>query len=136
MAMRRMGEDDYRRLGKQAGFEWVGDALPEDMLQKTEWRCLRAGHKFSMRGANVYLAVTQGGRGCPYCSRRWRRAGVDYHRLAKRHDIEWVGGELPRNTRELTEWRMPDGTLRQCSYRTIDARVRKFGAPEFRVEDR
>lgn len=134
--MRKMTENDYKRLGQQAGFEWIGAVLPEDMLQKTDWRCRRAGHKFQMRGANVYLAVTQGGRGCPYCSRRWRRTGVDYHGLAKRHGIEWVGVDLPRNTREATRWRLPDGTIVEQSYRAIDARVTQFGNHQMRVDGR
>jgi hypothetical protein len=134
--MRKMTEEDYKRLGKQAGFEWMGPQLPEDMLQRTEWRCLRAGHKFLMRGANVYLAVTQGGRGCPYCSRRWRRTGADYHALAKRHGVEWVGERLPPNTRTPTEWRLPDGDIIEQAYRAIDVRATQLGNHQLRVDGR
>jgi len=134
--MERKTKNDYEKLGRQAGFEWISVELPTDMLEKTRWRCAH-GHEFDMRGANVHLAVMHpGSRGCPYCSHRWRRTGADYHRLAKQHEVEWVGGDVPQNTREKTPWRLPDGQTRHESYRTLAARVTKLGNPQLRVERR
>lgn len=113
---RRYDESDYRRLAEQSDLEWVGGFLPDTVLDLTEWRCPR-GHVFGMRAANVYM-----GHRCPHCSYRKRKAQVDYMTLAKRHGVEWVGDDLPRDVRQRTMWRMPDGKIVRLSYRVLASR--------------
>lgn len=134
--MQRNTREDYEKLAKSKGLKWLGPDLPESMLVKTRWQCLRdPKHVFEMRGANVHMMSppsdrgggTNSGRGCPYCSHRWRRTATDYHLLAKKHGVEWAG-ELPKSTRDDTLWRMPDGKMVSLSYRALSSRVTQLGA--------
>lgn len=124
--MRRMTAEDYHKLARSKDLEWIGDEVPTDMLQLTKWRC-RRGHEFWARASNVknFNPLTEHGRvrgrHCPYCSGRWRKTLTDYHEMAARHGVEFVG-PMPVNTREHTRWRMPDGEEFMASYRALATR--------------
>ena len=127
--MRRYTESDYHELAASKDLEWIGDVLPDNVLAPTEWRCKRAGHVFKARAANVMHMepLTPGGyiqgRNCPKCTHRWRRGKTDYHKLAKRHGLDWMSAYgQPKTTRDPTAWQMADGKVLVASYRALDSR--------------
>lgn len=57
----RKTEQDYRDTAKRRGFEWIGEVLPENVFEKTWWRCPK-GHEWEADYHNI-----RKGRGCPLC---------------------------------------------------------------------
>jgi hypothetical protein len=118
---RKMAQD-YHDLANEHGFEWIGVHVPHDTVTPTTWRCKAKGHIWVTRYNKIY-----DGRLCPYCCRLWRKVEEDYHAMASRHGVTWVGPELPENVRIPTIWALPDGTEFTATYRTMFTRTQPVG---------
>lgn len=117
----RKTRSDYKRIGSNRGFSWVGEEEPESTLHITKWMCGK-GHLFTARYADIYW-----GRGCPECSLRSRKTDEDYRRMARAHGITYVG-PLPHNRNELTWWKIPGANEEpfQASYKSLHERTWKI----------
>lgn len=102
---------DYHALAAERGFEWLGPEA-SNIKVKTHWRCPE-GHIFSMR----YNSVQQG-QGCPYCAGLAPKTAADYHTLAQKRGLEWIG-DLPLNIKSKTNWRCNQGHAFQISYNEL-----------------
>jgi very-short-patch-repair endonuclease len=102
---------DYHVLAEQHGFRWLG---PEVFLtsSKTIWEC-RHGHKWEAR----YNDILQG-YGCPFCSGKAPKVSADYHALAEKLDLHWLGPEVP-NVRTQTTWECRHGHKWEARYNDI-----------------
>ena len=121
VARRRLTVSDYRNVAKEHGFEWVGSVLPTSALERTTWKCRAKGHFWETRYNKIYE-----GRRCPYCTEYWHKTSMDYERLAEHHGIEWTSEIIPNNTRLYTNWKLPDGTFFEQSYRNLRARASRI----------
>jgi hypothetical protein len=119
---KRKTAQDYHELAAANGFEWVGVHVPHDTVTPTTWKCKAKGHLWVTRYNKIY-----DGRQCPYCSRLWRKVEEDYHAMALRHGVKWVGEEVPENVRMPTKWELPDGTEFTATYRTMFTRTLPVG---------
>lgn len=99
---RRVNADQYHELAAKYGLEWVGDGLPESTRHKTLWKCAN-GHVFESRYNQV-----QYGHGCAYCAGVAPKSPEDYHSLASRRGIRWLGPEV-ENIKTDTNWECPNG---------------------------
>ncbi len=112
---------DYQEVAEAHGFEWVGGVLPGSTLEETKWKCKRAGHIWETRYNKIHE-----GRQCPYCSGHWHKREEDYHKLAEKNGIKWIGDSVPENSRTLTLWQLPDnGEKFVETYRNIASRSKR-----------
>jgi len=102
---------DYHELAGQRGFIWLGPEVNRTGA-KTNWQCSQ-GHKWSTH----YNSIQQG-RGCPVCSGNVKRIEVDYHKLARSKNFNWVGSVVV-NTHIATKWRCSKGHIWDASYHSI-----------------
>ena len=89
--------DDYRELATERGFKWLGPQVSTTLI-KTLWQCENE-HKW----VTAYKSIRKG-NGCPHCSRKIPKTTQDYYDLANEADLEWLGEELPTNSRIKTTW--------------------------------
>lgn len=101
--------EDYEELAATRGFHWLG---PEVRTTKTltTWECPN-GHQWQA----IYNNIQQG-RDCPYCARR--KTEVDYHLLAQKRHIQWLGPFVTRYIIQ-TNWECQFGHKWLASYREI-----------------
>lgn len=93
---------DYLSLAREYNYEWLGP-LPINVRTKTRWRCEK-GHIW-MSSYNNF----QQGKKCWHCAGKMpRKVPDDYHRLAKEHNIKWLGPRVA-NTRIKTKWECAEG---------------------------
>ena len=119
---RRKTEDDYRIVAIDRGIEWVNNELPKNAYVKTGWRC-QTNHQWFAS----YNSISQGS-GCPSCSGNAPLTESDYRNVGADMGVEWIGSELPRNTRATTRWReKATGEVRETSYSKIKYRHVSFG---------
>lgn len=105
---------NYYRLARERGFEWIGSEFPRNIAQKTRWQCSE-GHEWEVR----YNSIQQGS-GCPYCAIDARRKKEqDYQNIANEREFEWIGKKLPPNTGTKTAWRCPEGHVWEACYSNI-----------------
>jgi very-short-patch-repair endonuclease len=83
---RKKTESDYASLARAKDDVFVGP-LPATVHERTNWRC-ENGHIF----ATSHVSLRQSrGNGCPHCSGKAQHTDADYHGLAKRRGIRWLG---------------------------------------------
>jgi hypothetical protein len=102
--------EDYHNLITERGFKWVGKEFPKNSEIKTLWKCPE-GHMWEATYQNV-----RGGTGCPHCAGTFPKTIKDYHVLAEKKGLKWVGKELPPNTRTKTWWKCSEEHLIRKSY--------------------
>lgn len=107
-------EADYYALAKQSGFVWLGPMV-KNVRTKTQWRCGNNHTWFA-----TYSRIQQGS-GCPACAGNKRKLEADYHALATRRGIEWLG-PLPKNVREKSKWRCGENHTWLATYNEIELR--------------
>lgn len=100
---------DYHNLAKEYGFEWIGPKVPNTKT-KTWWRC-PIGHEWE----TTYTAL----RGCPHCFGNAPLLKEDYYKLARDRNSEWVGEELPQNSKIKTWWRCFSGHEWETSHNAL-----------------
>lgn len=119
---RQKDKQDYIRLGKERGFEWIGGEIPRNVLEKTKWKCAK-GHEFMLRYSKVYEGV-----GCPQCRRYLTKE--DFEIVAEANGVEWVGNEIVMPSNK-TLWKIPHlGVVFQDSYRNMLEKA-EYGVPVY-----
>jgi very-short-patch-repair endonuclease len=102
----------YHILANEKGYTWVGGHLPKNVTTKTDWQC-RNGHVFK----STYNYI-QSGNGCKICSGLEKKTQKDYHNLAKKRNIEWVGIDIV-NVMTKTSWKCENGHVWSATYDSI-----------------
>lgn len=105
--------DDYRKLAEQSGLTWTGEVVPERVRDATTWACCN-NHAWRA----TYNSVQQGSR-CPYCAGKAPKTEADYHTLAGKRELKWLGDQLPPTTRENTFWQCKRGHRWYAPYSRI-----------------
>ena len=106
------------KLASDKASEWIAEAVPQNTLTPTLWRCKR-GH---VREASyVSVRSTKTPSGCLVC---WHEAlrlhPKDYHNLALSKNIKWCEKLSPKTISSSTWWQCPSCERRwQATYRTI-----------------
>lgn len=114
----RYNPDAYHVLAEQLGYKWLGPEVPNSVT-KTSWEC-SAGHVWQ----SAYNWIQQG-RGCPHCNKLYPPTKIsieDYHTLATRRSISWIGETLPEYTTVKTLWKCAFGHIIEESYQRVKAR--------------
>ena len=111
--LRRKTHRDYLKLAKKRGIKWLGPEVSRNNI-KTLWECAN-GHKWEADFSRI-----QQGSGCPHCYGNIRKKSQDYHILAKKNGIEWLGPEVP-NTKTNTVWRCSQKHKWESPYTTINS---------------
>lgn len=109
---RKLTIEDYKKLGKKNGFQIIGDKPRRNDI-KTQWICSE-GHEFEM----AYNYMDFGGS-CPRCAKKGRKVAQDYHNLASRSGLKFVG-EMPKRVVDETLWKCCEGHQFSESYNRID----------------
>lgn len=107
---------DYQALARERGYKWLGP-FPDTIKRKTYWECGK-GHRWEAR----YNCIQQG-RGCPKCGKvatadKSRHGPDDYHVLAQKMGIKWLGPEVS-GALAKTEWECSEGHTWQARYNSI-----------------
>lgn len=108
-------EADYLALAAKRGLVWLDTVAPRNSATKTRWRCPN-GHVWEAR----YNAVAKG-VSCAHCWGKLPLTEDQYHALAQKHGIEWVGDTLPPTVMSRTQWRCPKGHTWQTTGNRIQA---------------
>lgn len=114
----RLTHEQYHALASRRGVMWLGE-LPANSHTKTIWRCSN-GHEFDTTYDNI-----RGGHGCRYCAGNMPLTEPDYHALASKHGLTWIGA-LPKSANHKTEWMCPQGHKFMTKYAVI---YTKHGCP-------
>jgi len=109
---------DYHILAHQHSFKWLGPQVPTAQT-RTTWQC-----PYNHSWQTTYNAIDQGS-GCPTCAGNRRKTAQDYHQLAKRHGVKWLGPQV-RNTLTKTTWQCIEGHIWQSRYNDIQ---QDYGCP-------
>lgn len=125
----RKSENDYHALARERGFQWIGDLLPKNVKEKTTWQCSQA-HIWKQNWSTI-----QRGNGCPFCgvvtkAESNRLKAKDYHALALKKGILWVGGKVPKSVHLKTAWGCGEGHFWETSYQSI--KYSYYGCPTCR----
>lgn len=105
-------EDNYKAIAKENGFTWVGERVPNGVIDKTKWQC-QHGHQWEAHFANI-----SSGFGCPYCAGNILKDPEDYHAVAMEFNLKWLGSEVP-NVRTKTRWECEEGHQWETVYTVI-----------------
>jgi len=111
-ASHRLSLSDYHALAKKRGFKWIGPEVPRNNI-KTWWECEK-GHKFE----TTHQCIRQGTR-CTICTGWGKKTIADYHALAEKRGIRWVGRDLPPHTDAASLWACSTKHQWQTSYGNI-----------------
>lgn len=111
MTNARLTTQRYYNLAKERGFKWLGETLPKSGIN-TLWQCSN-GHKWEAG----YYAIRRG-NGCPHCAHVAPKTSEDFHAVALKHSIEWLGKE-PVSTRTKTLWRCTKGHIWEAPYNHV-----------------
>ncbi len=109
---------DYHDLAEKRGFTWLGPEVANTKY-KTGWQCQK-GHKWE--GAFTHIKQ---GKGCPYCAGTIRKSIEDYHALAIKRGLNWLGPEVTRNNAK-TGWQCQVGHRWMANYSNIQ---QGYGCP-------
>lgn len=110
---RRKGDEDYSRLAKRIGVEWLGP-LPGNVSETTRWRC-REGHEWE----TSYRSIQQGS-GCHICANVARKKAGDFLELAARRGLFWLGPDVGNNSTAVT-WKCAEcGYEWQASFASVE----------------
>lgn len=76
--------------------------IPKTTRTHCFWKCLECDHEWEQ----TYVVVNEG-TGCPECAGNLRKTEDDYKNKGGKDylEIEWIGEELPTNTKEPTLWK-------------------------------
>ena len=118
---RRNQPNDYHALATEFNLIWLGPEV-QGNKDKTNWRCSQ-GHDF----ARTYNAVEKQ-RGCSICglerlrqfSKNRAKQPNDYHALAARRGLVWLGPEVP-DSNSKTNWRASCGHEWASTYGVIQS---------------
>ncbi len=102
---------DYYALAQERGFCWLGP-LPSNTRAKTWWQC-GEGHQWE----GTYDRIQQG-RGCRQCAGRLPKTSADFHALADKRGLLWLGPEAP-NVGTKTWWQCREGHQWEARYNDI-----------------
>lgn len=105
-----LSNEEYQEIAAEKGLMLVGYA-PPSVYDKARWECQHCGKVH----VKTYRAVKYGSFGCS-CQNNLTLSTNQYHSLADRLGIEWIGKRTPHNTKDLTQWRGPSGRIVTCSY--------------------
>lgn len=90
-------DDDFIKLAKDRGFEWLGKQAV-GIHEKTMWRCSK-GQEWK----TSLTVLSESKYGCPYCTNHLPVTIYDYHKIAKKRSLTWLG-PLPENSQQPTWW--------------------------------
>jgi len=102
---------DYYALAEKRGFRWLGPEVP-NIATRTRWEC-KQGHQWEAR----YHSIEQG-TSCPFCGKRRRKLPSDYHALAEKCGLCWLGPQVP-NVMTRTRWECKQGHQWEIHYNSI-----------------
>lgn len=102
---------DYHTLAGARGFCWLGSDVP-NVDTKTGWEC-EESHPWE----TTYSHIKQG-TGCPVCANNIPKTPADYHILAEKRGMRWLGPEVP-NVDTKTGWECEKGHYREARYNDI-----------------
>lgn len=85
-----------------------------------EWLCPVHTSHWPGKPKSVTSAWKKGESGCPSCSGKMKKVERDYHALASRVGISWIGGGLPNNTQTPTLWTCKEGHIFPRDYGSIN----------------
>ncbi len=114
MGGRRKQPEDYRALANKQSIQWAGPFV-DSVSTKTNWICPNQ-HQWLARYRDI-----QQGKGCPVCSHRVPLTPQDYHSLAKKQGIQWLGPVVPDNNTRTT-WQCGCGYQWTSKYKNIQRR--------------
>lgn len=103
---------EYNKLAKERQLRFVGE-LPRNTKEKTRFECIQCGYIWY----TSYGSLSQG-CGCPRCIGLSPKKRQDYISLAKLKGVTWIG-DIPKNTKEKTEWECPKEHTWKTSYHTL-----------------
>lgn len=87
--------EDYHSLAQKTGFRWLGPKVSNTGI-KTWWEC-EYHHCWKI----PYNSIQQK-HGCPFCVNKVPKVPADYHLLAKKKGLRWLGPEI--STTKIKTW--------------------------------
>ncbi len=105
--------DDYQRLGELTGLLLVS-LPPKSVLLPAEWQCTLCGRTHF----RPYSKLKYAERGCR-CQGEIGKTPADYHTLAGRLRLKWVGRQLPQTVQHTTTWSASTLELFDASYHEL-----------------
>jgi len=102
---------DYVSLAQSKGYKFVGD-MPRTTSEKTSWICNNGHLVIASYNKLKYF-------GCPHCYGNFPKSDKDYHMLARRKNLEWLGKSLPENVLTETLWKCSNQHVFESSYTNV-----------------
>ena len=93
----KLPPEDYYDIATSKGFRWLGPEV-KNIGEDTFWECPE-GHQWSA----CYRNIKHGNTGCPKCAPNSRLTIHDYHELADRLKIKFIGS-IPESSKDKTNW--------------------------------
>ena len=108
MPLKKKAADDYRKLASSIGMEWVGEKLPANTTERTDWQC-KKGH--------VTTKSYKKTRVFPNCRRcdGYDLGQEEYLAMAAKLNYKWLG-PLPKRSIDKTNWICDKGHKLEKSY--------------------
>lgn len=115
---RRKAPQCYHDLAKMLGFRWLGPEVSSTNA-KTWWQCSN-GHQWEAQYNSLQTNQNghRRGTGCPFCAGNAPKTPYDYHALAIKHGLAWVGPEAS-NVNAKTAWQCSAGHQWIAPYQRI-----------------
>jgi len=117
MHPRRKTSEDYHDLAKSLGIRWLGPEVTSIKI-KTRWEC-QNDHRWKATYNSLQRSASNGCRKCANIARR--KTASDYHALAKKAGISWIGEEVPSLVKMKTNWMCSQKHTWSTSYVVIRA---------------
>ena len=119
---------DYVLMGKTKHLEPMFSHTPSGESERVLWKCTLCGRV----NTKYYKQLRDGGVGC-VCQRKYAVGLEDYHWIAEKYRLKWVGVQLPSNILEDTEWQRVDGSIVVTNYKTLRFRMTRRMAKKLGV---
>ena len=75
-------KEDYKKLGKMMGVNWIGKELPTGTHDLTDWKCSKCKHSFSDTWSRMAKRKLQ--KACPVCYPREKGVRNDWDYIVKK----------------------------------------------------
>lgn len=108
----RKTPEDYHEMAERRGFKWLGPEV-SSVFAKTTWECINK-HQWPASWSTIRKK-----RGCPHCGKRAKKTEADYHTLAQREGLKWLGPMVKRVVYK-TNWECSNLHQFPAKYNDID----------------
>lgn len=113
MGRRKNSAEKFHNLARNVDYIWTETNPVPGRLDRTYWTCPKKHICYKS-----YDSMNRGYR-CDTCSGRAILTKDNYHKIADKLGMKWIGKNIPKNNDEKTDWLCSKGHIWNVQYRLL-----------------